>query len=352
MPISHEDGKGGNVDLDKLDMRSIEEVEHLKDRGDVATEDDAEDSESKKLAKKASAKPPAKKAAPAKKEQPDEDDDESDDEDDESDDEDEADDESEEGDEEDEAEGGNKSKGVPYKRFQQVNQARRAAEEKLAAVEAKLARQATDDLSNKEKNQARELNERIDKLYVDVEKARATGEYAEAAKLQRELDNLRNNISVAQSRYLARQESIRAAQESAYDAAVTQLETVEPRFDPDSDEFDERLVSKLDKLCQRLEKSGTPGHDALREAAELVLGYNPFKARPEKKAAKEKGDDAQKKRKEDGIRRNASTSKKQPPEGGDNFDEKRTKIVVRDLSDDEYDALPESKKRQLRGDFA
>lgn len=329
------DEKVGNVDLDKLDMRSIEETEDLVDRGDAVTDEkEEEDGGGKKApAKRAPAK---KTAAKEEKEEEHEEEEESDD------------DESDDDESDDEEAGGAKSKTVPYQRFAQVNRARRDAEAKLAEVEERLSRQKAEDLSRQEKNEAQKLNEKIDDLYENVEKARATGDFKEAAKLQKELDTIRSNISVAQSRYLARQEALKTAAESAYEATVTQLETVEPRLNPDSDEYDEVLVAKVDKLVKRFEKAGEAAHEALREAAELALGYNPFKSRPEKKGDKK---DAGKDRKEETIRRNAATSKKQPPDGGDNFDESRTKINVRELTDEEFNALPLSKRQQLRGDF-
>jgi hypothetical protein len=332
------DEKVGNVDLDKLDMRSIEETEGLTDRGDSVVDDDKEEEVADGGGKKAPAKrAPAKKtAAKEEKEEIDEEEEESDDE------------ESDDDESDDEEAGGAKSKTVPYLRFAQVNRARRDAEAKLAEVEERLSRQKAEDLSRQEKNEAQKLNEKIDGLYENVEKARAEGDFKEAAKLQKELDTIRSNISVAQSRYLARQEALRAAADSAYEATVTQLETVEPRLNPDSDEYDEVLVAKVDKLVKRFEKAGESAHEALREAAELALGYNPFKSRPEKKGDKK---EAGKDRKEETIRRNAATSKKQPPDGGDNFDESRTKINVRELTDEEFNALPLSKRQQLRGDF-
>lgn len=337
--MSVEKDRIGNTDLDKIDMRTIEETEDLKDRGDVVDEGDGK--ATKSGGKKAPAKKEPARKEPAKKEERDEDEELDEDEEDAS--------EEEATDDEEDEDSGAKSKAVPYKRFRQVNQARRDAEQKLAEVEERLASQKRDDLNNTEKSQAKQLSDRIDNLYVEVEKARATGEYESAAKLQRELDGLKNKISVAQSRFLAREESVRAANENAYDATVTQLETVEPRLDPDHDDFDRSLTQKIEKLTARLEKSGNTPHEALREAAELVLGYNPFKARPEKvEAAKgEKG----KGRKEETVRRNAETSRKQPSDTSDNYDDKRTKINVAELTDEEYNALPESKLKQLRGDY-
>ncbi|MDI2601464.1 hypothetical protein, partial [Listeria monocytogenes] len=82
-----------------------------------------------------------------------------------------------------------------------------------------------------------ELETKLDKLYEDVEEARAKGETKEAARLQRELDKMKDGMTRAQAQAIATREAVRAADTRAFNSLVKELESLDPRFDPESDDY-------------------------------------------------------------------------------------------------------------------
>ena len=152
----------------------------------------------------------------------------------------------------------------------------------------------------------------------------------------------------------AAKEATKQANLQAYNSLVNVLEGVDPRFDEDSDEYDEELVERVSELTEAYEAKGLSAPDALRKATKLVLGVDPF--RPAKSLARdEKKEDKKEKEKpaarKTDVKKNLNAQKKQPAEEPGDHKEKTGKIDPMKLSDADWDKLPESKRRELRGDF-
>ncbi len=152
--------------------------------------------------------------------------------------------------------------------------------------------------------------------------------------------------------------ALETQQTLAYNALVAELEAIDPRFDEESEEYDESLVERVDDLTQGFEARGMPPADALRKALRYILGKDPFKesrrlARDLRRRAEEE-EEARKKRlppRKTDVKRNLDAKRKQPPDEPDARKEQPSRIDPRRLSDEDFDKLPKSKLRELRGDF-
>ena len=196
----------------------------------------------------------------------------------------------------------------------------------------------------------------LDDLYDKVEELRAEGKTAEAAKAQRKIDTIRDNMTRAQAGAYAAQQAVKQTETNAYNAMVRELEYIEPRLDPESDEFDEELLTDISELVSGYESKGDILTDALRKACRLVLREDPFRksrslARAAKNAAAEKGGAPKKaaKRATD-VDKNLSAAKKQPPEEPGNRAEKPTEDPdMNRISEADFDALPKATLDRLLG---
>lgn len=237
---------------------------------------------------------------------------------------------------------GKKDQRVPFKRFQQVVQQRRELEQRLAEAEAKI-----NERKDTEVNKAKEIQEKLDTLYEEVEEARARGNTKEAARIQREIDSTRAQITRAESALLARMEAAKAQEISLYNVYADQLATLDTRFDPNSDEYDHELVQEVKELTEAYEARGYKAHEALRKAARKELGkdlLDPKIARGLKK------EEPEPKAKKTNVSKNADAARRQPPTTPTQTEEKPGKIDVASLSEEEFNALPEATKKRLRGD--
>ena len=326
------------TDKDVVHHSEADDLDENND-GSQVTDTDEDDEEEDEGKDKGEKKPPAKKQAakkaPAKKEE------EEDEEDDEE--EDDEEDEEEDDEEDDEEEDKGKNKGAKSNpRLERMRTQRDRAREELNAAQRRLA-----ELENKQTDAAKEkldkITKRRDELYDLVEDARAKGETKAAAKYQRELDEINANMTRSQAQYAAVRDAAAAAAVREYNATVRELESLDPRFDTTSRKYDEDLVNEVDELTQAFEARGMSPADALRKATKVVLREDPF-APGKRRASLDREE-----RKTD-KKTNAAAAKRQPVEEPGATREKANKqIDFSQMSEKDFDALPESKLRELDG---
>lgn len=284
----------------------------------------------KKLPKKADKKPPAAKE---------EDDEEEDAE------------EPEEEEDEDETPAEDPERVKLAKKLARTSAARTRLEQQVAEQRRQLE-ELTQTKSDATKERMVKLHEELDSLYDAVEDFRAEGKTKEAAKAQRRIDEIRDGMTRAQAAYTATRDALAQTEMRAYNTMVKELETLDERFDPDSDDFDQSLLDDVSELVDGYEKGGMALTEALRKAVKLTLREDLFskkralaredkKREPEKKAAGKKPTD---------VDKNLRTAKKQPPEEPGARREKSTELPdMETISEKDFDALPESVQRRLLG---
>ena len=327
------DGGSGAAVIDLDDIPVDDDKDLSGDRGDDFDPDAEKDKEPKKEA--------PKKDAPKKKEAPNKDADEPEGDSEEDEEEDPEEEEGEEGDGKDKK----TQKTIPIQRMDAIkarlNKKVEAAEARARELEAELRAQRKDEGDSVA---AKEFFKKIDSLYEAVEQARLDGNAKEAAKLQRELDTMKEQASTAKQQYMAKQEALQIQEVAAYNAAVDFIEAKVPELDPNSDDFDEDLMEDIQAVTRGYEERGMRPVDALKKALKVVLQRDVFA--PEdmrKKAVLPKKTD---------VKKNIDAAKRQPPDSQEGAPpEKSQKLDVSKLTDEEFEKLPEQTKRRLRGDY-
>lgn len=225
-------------------------------------------------------------------------------------------------------------------------QAARAAE-RAAELEAEL-KEARGG-KEKPKSPVDVINEKLDLLYEQVEDARADANVKEAATLQRQIDAYNREITRFEAQNVAQRTTTVAQQNSMYNSMVEYLESNYAVLDPNNeDEYSQKLADELQFQVEAYEKMDLDPASALRRAATLLFRVDPFaKKRVGAPAAAPKPEG-----KKSDVGRAVDVSKRQPPDTstrGVNKDS--SKIKVADLSDEDLEKLPASKKAEMRGDF-
>lgn len=222
---------------------------------------------------------------------------------------------------------------------------------RIAALEAKLA--AASEPADKpaaKVDPTAEINAQLEELYVKVEEARADGDVVTAAATQRKLDALNRDLIKRESVAASQKMTAQMQADAQHDAMVDILEERYPQLSKASETFDADLVSELNFQVTAYERMGMSAPAALRKAVKIMLREDPFA--PADKAAKvEEAKPAVPAKKTPDIKQAIDLNKRQPPDAsnaGVNKDDQ--KINVMTLSEEEFEKLPESKKRQLRGD--
>jgi hypothetical protein len=258
---------------------------------------------------------------------------------------------------------------VPKFRLDAVTARAKAAEQRAQELEARLAAleeqskapQATQQQAP-QKSAAETHAELMDSYDERIAEAIAEGNSKEASKLMRESRMAQESYFNEQmtSRFqettqqATRQATSQAQEAARMEAILDQLEEQFPVFAEGSEEYNQEVNDKVLEVQQAYIKAGRAPSDALVEAVNLVLpsfGYgsdvDEVAAKPSKAVTK----------RETNVKQNVEAAKKQPPDVssvGDDSDTAGIKGQTFDptqLTEEEFDALPESKKRELRGDF-
>ena len=218
-------------------------------------------------------------------------------------------------------------------------------ERRLAALETKEEKAKP--------SEAQVLTAKLEGMYEAVEEARADGDRKEAARLQREIDETNRKIATLEATSSSSVNTARNIDGAKYDAMVATLEEKYPELDPASDEFDRQLVKDFEFNIIAFERAGMRLPDALRRATLMMFREDPWERRDRKAKVEDK--EPEKKvvdiKKKPDAKKAADVDKKQPPDmGGRGVTKDDAKIDFSKLTDEEFDALPESTLRKARGD--
>lgn len=343
--MAAKDGNDGNA---KIDLSEIEkgktdglaaDLEKLDFGDEVAEDADEEADENKKPEKEKKAAKKEKKAVEKEEAAEEEDEEEEDAVD--------AEEEEEEGDEE--GDDPAKVEKAPKKEVKMVPQARLMhVKNQRDQLEARLraADQAIEELKrgSADAKKAEAYEEKISGMYTELETLRAAGNVEEAAKMARALDKLKDEAGSRQAATIAQIEARNQLEQRLYDSVVQQLEIVAPQVNPDSEDFDQDLVTALDAMTRGFEARGISPSDALKQAATRLLGKDIF---ADKSIRREK----QPEPKKIDTKKNADAVKKTPPSSvREERVEKAQELKASALSRDEFAKLPEATQRRLLGD--
>lgn len=245
------------------------------------------------------------------------------------------------------------SKMVPHARFNEVNDQLKAERDARLKLEEELARargaQPREEAPAPAKQEAAaafdfdEAEDRYTDAIMEGDTAAARAIRAEIRKEER-VEAERAATQVVEARQA--RESQAREQQALVDTAA-ELYKVYPQLNGASDKADADLIEMTLALRNRNIERGDSPSVALRKAAEKVCG-----------AAKvelddgdgDEGDDGGETRQERVIRKNLARDARIPPrELG--AGERSRPVNYADLSEEEFDNLPEREKKKARGDF-
>lgn len=240
---------------------------------------------------------------------------------------------------------------VPKARFDDAvgkeRAAREAAEARAAALEAQVMREAESADIKQLTETIKDLNRQQNKLLLD-------GESEKAAEIQDKVQELIEQRAELKSEARAAMATSQAVEQVRMEAAIAKLEADFPAFNPESDDFDQDLVDLVLAEQARMIRTDRvmPSKALISSAEKIMKKFAPLAAEPTGKGlGAAKGAD----RKAEQVSKNLDTARRQPGSmkgvGKDSDKGGEGAVNIGTMTQAEINALPESTKAKLRGDF-
>lgn len=254
---------------------------------------------------------------------------------------------------------------IPKARFDELRTKSKQAIEALTKQVEDLTKKATVDTRVED---TKKTETAIENLEKEFEALMADGNNSAAAAKMREIRILERSLVMAAATFESEKARAVAVEQVRLDMLVQKLEERFPQINPDAEEYDQEVVDEVMELRTAFEKSGKASSEALSKAVKYVFAD---KVAKEDEKAKEKDDDADEEkddkndkksakekeaeRKKAAVARNAKDAKKIPAktaEHGVDSDKKGggDSKNLDTMSEEEFNALPESTKARMRGD--
>lgn len=229
------------------------------------------------------------------------------------------------------------SNWIPKKRFDQLNERMKAAEARVKELEKQ---------GGKEEPAAPSVDFDFDAKEQEFLEAHADGEFDKAKAIRREIREAERELYRQEAEQAAKRATGRSRAQQEHDAAVSELEEAFDVLNPQSEAFSEELVGEVLELQEMFASKYSPA-DALRKAALHTMALHGFNAQEEGPTAEAPKVEPKK----PDVRKKVEAANKQPPRmpAGEGTGEKKTDPMS--MSEQEFDALPESAKARLRGDL-
>ncbi len=263
---------------------------------------------------------------------------------------------------------GHEEDRIPKERFNEAvgkeRAAREAAEARAAAAEALVKKEDQNEELAKFETYMTDLEQKHAKHMLD-------GENVKAAEVMRQIRHAERQFASMQSDSKVAMATSAAVEQVRMDTAISSLESTYPALNPkDETTFDQDLVdivlAEQDRLIRVMNYAPSR---ALTAAADKIMSKfaKPAEKEGTKEAEKEKekekaaglgaakGAESAESRKAAQVAKNLETAAKQPAntkESGKDSDKGGTEIAsIAGMTKAEINALPESTRAKLRGDF-
>lgn len=243
---------------------------------------------------------------------------------------------------------------IPKARFDEVNQERKQYREELE----RLKRELEELKRGREVETQPEDEAEADDLDVpaydfeakerEYAQALLDGDTAKASALRREINEKLVEIASAVSSREARQVQELVQQQLAYKEAVEELNAQYPELVPDHPDYNQQVIDDIFELYEGYLLKGIDPASAIRKATNIIAKANGLGQRAEDEAPSTKTA-----KKPPKVEKKLEARKKQPPKqsGTSPRDAEDGEYDILNMTEEEFDALPESVKRRLRGDF-
>lgn len=240
---------------------------------------------------------------------------------------------------------------IPKSRFDEAvakeRQAREAAEARLREIEAAQAQVRRTEDVEKIEAQVAELEKQHQRLLID-------GEVEKAAEIASQIRRTERQIQIAEAQNMTAAAKEQAREEIRMELTIEKLESEYPVLSPENENYDPELVefilAKQRGLMERERMS--PSKALARATTEVMKRFGAPAPAAESKGLTQKVED----RKQAQVKKNLDAAARQPAstkEVGFDSDKAGEKALpdVSKMSYEEFDALPESTKAKLRGDY-
>ena len=242
---------------------------------------------------------------------------------------------------------------IPKSRFNQVNTRMRMAEAELERYRERerqaQAGQQHDKSAEGEQEQPQPEPVDIKALRQQRAEAMFEGDADKMLELDEQIEAEIERRAEARAMAAYRQQQV----QTAFQSAVAETIQAYPFLDSQSEHANEDAINEVVEWRDFFMHKGASAPDALRKAAERVApNYMPAddgQGQPDKAKGTK---DAAQERQRNIIKRNANISQPASPNeaGRGQRAEDPDSKNIEDMSDDEFDALPEKEKAKLRGD--
>lgn len=238
---------------------------------------------------------------------------------------------------------------IPKSRYDSKAAENRTLKEQLAQYERQNQAKAQE---TKAQEQSQTLETEIDALEDQYMEAIGKDEMDKAKQLRKEIRAKEREMFQSEINAESGKTSERTREQIRLDMTIDTIEQNHPEFNPESDSYDEELVTKVQELRSGFEATNryTPTQ-ALLKAIDFVM------PKREAVAKEEPAEDAATERRKAGLKKATEAARKQPPKtekmGEDSTSRGRNKeLDVDKLSYDDLAKLPEATLKRLRGDYA
>lgn len=245
-------------------------------------------------------------------------------------------------------------KFVPKARFdEQLGKerlARETAERRYAELEAKLGQVSHSEDVAKLEESVTVMEQQHAKLLLD-------GDHEAAAKVMRDIRLTERKIALQESSERMSQTASETRESIKMDMVIEKLESTYAALNPNGDEYNAELVDEvLGWQSVYMERHRMSPSQALAKAADKVMATQAAPAAAEPAKGLSAAQAAAPGRKQDQVSKNLAAAGAQPASTkgvGQDSDKAGLvgKIDVNNLTPEDFEALPESMRAQLRGDL-
>jgi hypothetical protein len=243
---------------------------------------------------------------------------------------------------------------IPKTRFDQAVQKERNEKAELAQ---RLKQYETRAQQQQEAENFEESQKKVKELLKQHSSLLADGELDKASDVMEEVLQLRDDMQNARMTKQADNARNSAKIEVQYDATVTQLEAEYPEINPESEDFDQDAVRRVQMMVTGImQNEGKNPAEALREATDILL--KPAKqATTLREKPSEEAVESGLRRTQQQIDKNLKASEQQPPatdEVGKDHDKTGGALDAEKVSHmtwEEFIQVPDEELAKMRGDF-
>jgi len=227
---------------------------------------------------------------------------------------------------------------VPKDRFDEVNERMKAAE--------KQAKELKKQLESVVEQKSEPEPDPFDYAAKEAEAMDAVleGDTAKYAALREEIRQAEKSETLREAQRIATEGDKYLQENLTFEEVGARIEAAFPQFQADSDSFNEEAREEMLDLYVGYAKSGIYSRvDALQRAADRTARMYGFDTKPDNVVSIKKPD----------ARKKAQTANQQPPlvKSRESTDNEEPRRDIKSMSDEEFEALPESTKRRMRGDI-